>query len=258
MIEFDEAAARGVERIYKTPDVVAQRARFLEALALRPGERVLDVGVGPGLLAADLAAIVGERGRVAGIDQSEAMIAMSSARCAEQPWAEFRVADATELPFDGGSFDAVVSTQVYEYVPDIGRALAEVFRVLAPGGRVWILDTDWDSVVCNTSNRARHRAVLDAWEEHLHDAHLPATLARRLRDAGFRVQRQEVVPILNTSYHPHTYSSGILGMIQHFVAGRRGITKEEADAWAQDIRDLAARDDYFFSINRYLVGAAKP
>ncbi len=257
IIEFDEAAAKGVERIYKTPDVVAQRARFLEALALRPGERVLDVGVGPGLLAYDMANIVGEEGRVAGVDLSEAMVAMSRARCAEQPWTDFRLADATKLPFDDECFEAVVSTQVYEYVPDVGAALAEASRVLRPGGRILILDTDWASVVWNTTDRARMRRVLDAWDEHLHDSHLPATLGKRLEDAGFRLQRREVIPLLNTSYHPHTYSFGILFAIQNFAAGRQGVTKEEADAWATDIRALGEAGEYFFSINRYLFGAVK-
>jgi SAM-dependent methyltransferase len=256
-IEFDAAAAKGLERIYKTPDVVAQRSRVVAALQLQAGERVLDVGVGPGLLAYDLAATVGEKGHVAGIDQSEPMLEMTRARCAEQPWTDFRVADATALPFPDAGFDAVVSTQVYEYVPNIDAALGEVARVLRPGGRVIILDTDWDSVVWNTGDRARMRRVLDAWDEHLADPHLPTTLGARLEAAGLRVQRRDVIPIVNAAYHAHCYSFGILFAIQSFVAGRGGVTKREADAWAADLRALGASGEYFFSINRYLFGAVK-
>ena len=258
MIEFDEAAAKGVERIYKTPDVQGQRVRFLEALGLRPGEHVLDVGIGPGLLAHEMAGIVGERGRVAGVDISEPMVAMSRARCAEQPWTDFRVAEATELPFADASFDAAVSAQVYEYVADMGLALKEVFRVLRPGGRVLILDTDWDSAVWATCDRGRMLRVMDAWREHLHDPHLPTTLGGKLEDAGFRLARQEVIPLLNTSLHPQTYSFGIIFAIQIFVAGRQGVTKDEADAWAAELRELGESGRYFFSLNRYLFGALKP
>jgi ubiquinone/menaquinone biosynthesis C-methylase UbiE len=84
----------------------------LDTLSLATAERAIDVGSGPGLLAYDMAAVVGPEGRVCGIDLSEAMLARK--RCASQPWAEFKTADATRLPFATGSFDAAVSTQVYE------------------------------------------------------------------------------------------------------------------------------------------------
>jgi len=257
-IDFNQDVAKGLERIYQTPDVVGQRSQLIQALELRPGECVLDVGVGPGLLAHDLAAIVGEKGRVAGIDLSEPMLAMTQARCADQPWTDFQLADATKLPFEDESFNTVVSTQVYEYVADMATALRETFRVLRPGGRIFILDTDWDSVVWNTSDRARMRRVMDAWDEHLHDPHLPTTLGRKLEVAGFRMQRHDVIPIVNTSYNNHCYSFGIMFAIQAFAAGRGDVSKEEADAWATELRTLGETGEYFFSINRYLFGAVKP
>jgi ubiquinone/menaquinone biosynthesis C-methylase UbiE len=258
MLPFDEAAARAIERIYQTPDVVGQRVRVLDALDLRPGQRVLDVGSGPGLLLREMAASVGEGGRAFGIDSSEAMIAVATARCADQPQAELRRGDATALPFDDGSLDAVSATQVYEYVKDLPAALGEALRVLRPGGRLVVLDTDWSSVVWNTADHARLRRVLDAWEEHLHDPHLPARLGPLLEGAGFQVLRREVIPILNCTYHAHCYSFGILAAIQAFVPGRRGVTREEADAWATELRGLEARGEYFFSINRYLFAALRP
>jgi ubiquinone/menaquinone biosynthesis C-methylase UbiE len=121
--KFDEETSRRVEAVYQTPDVVAQRRQVLEALKPAAGEHVLDIGSGPGLLAHDIAAAVGRTGRLEGIDASGAMVAMSAKRCAEQSWAEFRTADAAQLPYPDNSFDAAVSTQVYEYVPDVPAAL---------------------------------------------------------------------------------------------------------------------------------------
>ena len=110
--KFDDELSRKVEAIYLTPDVVAQRRRVLDALKLIAGERVLDIGSGPGLLACDMAVEVGPKGRVCGIDASGAMVAMATKRCAGQPWVEFRVADAMRLPYPEDSFDVAVSTQV--------------------------------------------------------------------------------------------------------------------------------------------------
>lgn len=254
---FDENAARGLERMYTTPDVVGQRARFIQLLAPRAGERILDVGIGPGFLAADLSPIVGENGLVAGVDQSSVMIEIARKRCEGKGPVDFRHADATALPFDDQGFDAVTSTQVYEYVPDVEKALAEVRRVLRPGGRAFILDTDWDSVVWHTEDRARMRRVLDAWDEHLHDAHLPTRLGALLTGAGLQVTHVEVIPLVNPSLHRHCYSHGILGAIASFVPGRRGVSQEEADAWLAEQRALGAAGRYFFSISRTLFGAVR-
>ena len=177
---FDEDMTRRLVDMYTTRDVVAQRDATLEMLDPQVGERVLDIGSGPGFLAAGIANRVGESGAVSGIDLSEPMIAYASGLSAAPGSAPmtFELGDATALGYPDQSFDAVVSTQVYEYVPDIETAMAEVHRVLVPGGRVLILDTDWDSVVWHTSDRARHARVMSAWQEHLADPWLPRTLSR--------------------------------------------------------------------------------
>src|SRR4051812_22654867 len=144
MLQFDENAARHIQRLYSTPDVVAQRAQVLALLAAQPRERVLDVGSGPGFLVASLAAAVGAGGTVHGVDQSAPMNALARELIATVPWATIDDGDVVELPYADGAFDAAVSTQVYEYVADLPRALAELRRVLRPGGRALVLDTDWD------------------------------------------------------------------------------------------------------------------
>ncbi len=68
-----------------------------------------------------------------GVDLSADMLALSKARCAAQPWVEFEIADAAGLPYPDAAFDAAVSTQVYEYVPDIPAALAELRALGAKG-----------------------------------------------------------------------------------------------------------------------------
>jgi ubiquinone/menaquinone biosynthesis C-methylase UbiE len=257
-LDFNEATARALERMYSAPEVALHRALLLHCMALRAGEVVLDVGPGPGFLAQNMATIVGPSGVVSGIDQSEPMVAMARQRCRDQDWVDIQVGEATELPYQDGIFDAAVATQVYEYVKDVDLALRELCRVLRPGGRAFIVDTDWSSIVWNNSDPERMRRVLRAWDEHLVDPHLPAALTPRLERAGFQVVHRDVNPMFNPEYSPHSYSGGLLQGIQAFVPGRRGITREEADAWAADLTALGEAGEYFFSVNRYLFVAIKP
>ncbi len=259
-LQFDDEASRRIEAIYSTPDVVAQRRAVLLALEAKPGERVLDIGAGPGFLAAELAAAVAPDGTVIGTDISESMLAIATARLDSTNSAaetRFEHADACSLPFEDESFDAVVCTQVYEYVQDIAKALSELARVLRPGARALVLDTDWDSIVWHSGDPLRMQRVLDAWEEHLVDPHLPRRLIRLLDDAGLSVDLCQVVPIVNVRSNHNTYSAGMTQLIADFIPGRRGLTEADAIAWSEDLRALSCSGDYFLSLNRYLFTAAK-
>jgi arsenite methyltransferase len=251
MLQFDENGARRIQRTYSTPDVVQQRVEVLALLAAQPGERVLDVGSGPGFLVASLADAVGAGGAVHGLDPSAPMNALARELIGTRPWARIDDGDALDLPYPDGTFDAAVSTQVYEYVADVPAALAELRRVLRPGGRALVLDTEWGSVVWHVADRERHRRIMTAWEEHLVHPHLPCTLPGLLRRAGFRVTRRSLIPLFNPVYEQDTYSAMTMETIGRFVAGRQGVTRDEVDAWLADLRERGAEDDYLFSVNRY-------
>jgi arsenite methyltransferase len=258
MIKFDADTARRVEALYTTPDVVAQRREVLRILALRPGETVVDIGAGPGFLAVEMAAAVGPHGRVHAIDPSESMLALARARETEPGTAPVEVASgsANALPLPDASVDAAVATQVLEYVADIPGALAEVRRVLRPGGRVLLLDTDWDSIVWHSNDDARTARLLTAWDEHLADPHLPRTLGTALRAAEFTVARPQVLPLFNVGSDPNTYSAGLIQFIAAFVPGRAGVTESDVRAWLDDLASLG--EDSFFSLNRYVFLATSP
>ena len=252
MLQFDEETARQVERVYMTPDVIEQRRLTRDALGVSAGDRVLDIGSGPGLLAAELAQEAGADGRVHGIDPSESMLALARRRAVERDAApmDFQPGDALSLPVADASIDVAVSTQVLEYVEDVPAALVEARRVLRPGGRLLVLDTDWDSIVWHTADLDRMRRVLAAWTEHLADPYLPRRLPRLLREAGLELTRTVVLPMFNHPFDPDTYSAGLIPVISAFVGGRGGVSEAEAAAWADELTGLGA--DYFFSLNRYV------
>ncbi len=250
--QFDEQASRRLTAVYLTPDIVDQRAKLLALLAPKSGERALDIGCGPGLTTEALARAVGREGSVLGIDIAPPMLAIARQRCSGLPQASFELADVTRLPCGDASIDVALASQVYEYVERVDDALAELARVVRPGGRVLLVDTDWESAVWASHDDARMRRVIETWNEHIPHPQLPRTLKRRMLAAGFSDVRIEVVPLLNTAYDPNTYSVGMMAMLGNFAIGRNGLTAADIAAWTEDARAIGAEDGYFFSLNRYV------
>lgn len=110
------------------------------------GASVLDVGCGPATDTLTLAAIVGPRGHVAGVEQDAAMVAEADRRAAEAGVAdrvEHHLGDAAALPFADGRFDAVRCERLFLHLAHPEQALREMMRVTRAGGRVVVIDTDW-------------------------------------------------------------------------------------------------------------------
>ena len=110
----------------------------LEWLNIPPSGIVLDVGCGPASITASLARAAGPSGLVLGVDRSEAMLARA-VRAESGPQIAFLHADAQRLPLRDQTVDAVISVAVLQLVPDPGMALAEMARVLRPGGRLAVM-----------------------------------------------------------------------------------------------------------------------
>lgn len=253
--QFDTTGARRIEALYLTPDVVAQRETALRLLAPQAGERALDIGCGPGLTSLALGQAVGAEGWVHAIDIAEPMLALARARCQACPQVQLGLADVTHLPHPDHRFDLALATQVYEYVPQLDQALLELRRVLRPGGRVLLVDTDWASAVWASQDDARMRRVIDTWNQHVPWPQLPRSLQHRLQQAGFDQVQVEVMPLLNTRFDPNTYSAGMLDVIGGFVSGRDGLPAETVADWQADVRSMDLSTGYFFSLNRYVFTA---
>jgi ubiquinone/menaquinone biosynthesis C-methylase UbiE len=108
---------------------------LISDLAVEPGHRVLDIGAGTGLLASHVADIVGASGSVIGIDPLPLRIAIANERA--RPNLRFQVGQAEDLSgFEAGGFDIVYLNSVFHWLPNKAVVLAEVERVLKPGGRI--------------------------------------------------------------------------------------------------------------------------
>ncbi len=127
---------------------------------LRPGQRVLDVGCGPGTITADLAAAVGPEGRVTGLDSAGGVLAQGRAAAAERGLrnVEFTVGDVQALDHPDDSFDVVHAHQVLQHLGDPVGALREMRRVCRPGGVVAARDADYAAMTWHPVS-----PVLDEW-----------------------------------------------------------------------------------------------
>ncbi len=149
------------------PSVRSYKREMLECFAPAEGEALLDVGCGAGQATLELARAVGVRGRVVGIDRSEAMLEEARVRAAHnQLSVEYVLADALQLPFEDASFDGCQASSVLEHVSDPSQALAEMVRVTKPGGRIVVSDSDTDLTAVEIADRALARKVIHAACDH--------------------------------------------------------------------------------------------
>lgn len=149
------AAASAYEDLH-VPAVFRQWApRVAEAACIGPGHRVLDVACGTGVLAREAASRAGENGSVVGLDASSGMVAVAKHLA---PFIEWHEGVAESLPFDSDSFNAVVSQFGLMFFRNRTAAIAEMLRVLEPGGRLAV--AVWESLE-NSEAYPEEVALLD-------------------------------------------------------------------------------------------------
>jgi len=257
MEKYDKKAAALVDRSYQTPEIVNQRLCTLSALALGRGESVLDAGCGTGLLLEHEALAVGAEGRAEGIDFSDDMLERASERCVDMPQVHLQQGTVESLPFESASFDALSCTQTLLYVDHLDRALQEFYRVLKPGGRIAVLETDWSGAILASHDQSLTRRIFDAWDAALVNPNLPKRLRPMLKELGFGALRVQAIPILNSSYSENSFSANMLESYARVARRHELISRDESDEWLAGIDRLIQQDAYFFCVNRFLFTAVK-
>lgn len=185
---LDNAAATAVGLDYKR--------RSTAALDVRPGQTVADLGCGPGTDLGRLADAAGPDGTVLGVDRDPAMLAEAARRYADRPTVAVRVGDLHELPLADESLDRVRADRTLQHVDDPAKALAEVRRVLRPGGLFAMAEPDWDTLAVADDDIEVSRGFARFLAGRVRNPTIGRELPRLCERAGLRVRAVEPIPAL--------------------------------------------------------------
>jgi ubiquinone/menaquinone biosynthesis C-methylase UbiE len=254
-----ERMAAQLEDRARLPDQVQVNTLLLDVLAARPGERLLEVGSGTGLLCRQLAPAVAPGGRVVGIDLSPAMAMTARRLAAGRPGRresecrlQFTVARAEALPFPGRTFEAAFAARLLLHVPDAPAVVREMARVVAPGGRVVLLDWDWETVAVDHPNRELTRRILHWRCDHRGiDNWRGRQLLGLARAAGLADVEVRVSAVL-----ARTEDSALTLSLWHSADNARAagaITGAEHASWTAGLRQSLAEDRFCASIVYFVV-----
>lgn len=241
-----QAALPGVRRL---------RQWTLDALALEPGGRALDIGSGTGSEVAAMARLTGPTGDAVGVDPNPGMLAVARERtAAEGITARFVQGSAYALPLDDATFDAVRCERVYQHLDHPDRASAEIARVLRPGGRAVVVDSDWSTTIIHPGDPEVVAAMTATSLSRALHPHSGRLLRGWLTDAGLIVDHMVADAVV---WEP----DGIRAMMPigaEKAVAEGVITEAQRDRLLADLEAGMTAGDYHFSVTMFAVLARKP
>jgi ubiquinone/menaquinone biosynthesis C-methylase UbiE len=244
----------------RKPETRAAKERGFARLDLRPGHRALDMGCGPGDDARRLASLVGPGGRVVGIDVDPMMLAEAERRSAAvAPLApiEFRLGDIYAIGEPDASFDAGRAERVFLHLDDPARALAEMIRVLVPGGRLAVIDRDIETRTIDAPDRVTTRAILDAWCDNFRGGWIGRALPRLAREAGLEDVVVDAFTVIDTDYEAYLAQYD-LARVATYAQDVGAISSEAGARWLSGIAAQAGRGSFLASMTCFMVTGRKP
>ena len=230
----------------------AQKA-LLEPAELLSGHDVLDIGSGPGFFAGGLADMVAPQGKVDGVDINAQFVAGANDRFADNPRVNFHQVNDHNLPFADASFDRVICKNVLEYVPDVAATLAEIHRVLRPGGRLHVIDSDWGFVVVEPWASPTVYRFFEAAAPAFNEPYIGRHVAGYMMDAGLEAPKVRLSPFVDQSGRGLHVLRNMAGYIRTFNT----MDETEVEGLLRQVEAALEEGRFLFCLPQFLVTAAK-
>lgn len=244
---------------WPAPSVRRRWEQIFDLLAAAPGERLLDVGCGPGLASRYLAGKVQSAGRVTALDRSTIATQRLRDVATRDGLGNLDIvaASAETLPFPDASFDAVLCVNVLEAVADRIHALREIRRVLRPSGRALVAHDDYESQAYTSTDRELGRQVSLAYACSTFESYATSDgqMGRHLWPlfvaAGFEAPRLHVIPLVETEYGEPHLGWKHAQFTAELVSPVSNLTDDDLCAWRTDLASRSARGAYVYCLNLY-------
>ena len=227
---------------------------LLAPLELRPGCRVLDYGCGPGFVTEGIAGIVGPTGHAYGVDLNARFVDNASSRTSGLHNISFHLVDGNRIPVDDATADRLLCKNVLEYVPDVQTTLAEFRRVLEPGGRLLLIDSDWGFVAVEPWGRERTKRFFDAASPAFKEPEIGRKLRTHLLDAGF----EDVDVRVQAGVDTEGGSLLVLRNMASYGGAFDSMPADEIDAMLAEAQAAIEAERYLFRLPQFLATGVRP
>jgi ubiquinone/menaquinone biosynthesis C-methylase UbiE len=233
----------------------ALKATMLEQMRLHRGQRVLEAGCGSGDDVCAIARRVGSSGRVLGLDAAPLVVAEAQRRAQGRNLpVEFRVGDAFVLDLPDASFDRCRAERLLMHADgEPGAIVAELIRVLRPGGRLVAFDLDWDTLVIDGAERELTRRIVRSYSDAVPNGTVGRALPRLLRDGGL----VGVTTIPHAIEIPFDFFGWILSGHLDSALAAGLFAPEELIGWWDAIDHAHGQGHFFAAILGFLVAGTK-